>query len=171
LQEQRRVFGPNVRFEHAVNSIEFSTDVLRYRINAADPGLLGVLTQHADNLLAKIAREENLASQVRLLILKGLDSGSTNAVDIAGRLNISVSTLKRRLKQEDLSYRRLRDGVVEEIAKAALKETRVPVTEIALRAGYAEISAFDRAFVRITGMTPLQYRAREARGAKAESVR
>jgi AraC-like DNA-binding protein len=171
LQEQRRVFGPNVRFEHAVNSIEFSTDVLRYRINAADPGLLGVLTQHADNLLAKITREENLASHVRLLILKGLDSGSTNAADIAGRLNISVSTLKRRLKQEDLSYRRLRDGVVEEIAKAALKETRVPVTEIALRAGYAEVSAFDRAFVRITGMTPLQYRAREAREAKAESVR
>jgi AraC-like DNA-binding protein len=104
---------------------------------------------------------------VRLLILKSLDSGSTNAADIARRLNISVSTLKRRLKQEDLSYRRLRDGVVAEIAKAALKETRVPVTEIAFRAGYAEVSAFDRAFVRITGMTPLQYRAREARKAKS----
>jgi len=168
LQEQHQVFGPNLHFGHAINSIEFSTDVLRYRINEADPGLLSVLTQHADNLLARITKEENLADNVRLLIFKSLDSGSTNAADIARGLNISVSTLKRRLKQEDLSYRRLRDSVVEEIAKTALKETRVPVTEIAFRAGYAEVSAFDRAFVRITGMTPLQYRAREARKAKSK---
>ena len=137
LHEQHQVFGPNLHFADEINSIEFSTDCLRYRINKADPGLLRVLTQHADNLLARIKTEENLADNVRLLILESLDSGSTNAADIARRLNISVSTLKRRLKQEDLSYRGLRDSVVEEIAKAALKDTRVAVTEIAFRAGYA----------------------------------
>jgi AraC-like DNA-binding protein len=168
LREQHQVFGPNLHFEHAINSIEFSPDVLRYRINEADPGLLRVLTQHADNLLARITKEENLADNVRLLILESLDSGPMNAADVARGLNISVSTLKRRLKQEDLTYRSLRDGVVEEIAKAALKQTRVPVTEIAFRAGYAEVSAFVRAFVRITGMTPLQYRARETRKAKSK---
>jgi AraC-like DNA-binding protein len=171
MHEQHQVFGPNLRFGHSLNSLEFSADVLGYRISEADPGLLHLLTQHADNLLARLTKEENLADNVRLLILKGLDSGSTNAADIARKLNVSLSTLKRRLRQENLSYRRLRDGVVEEIAKAALKETRVPVSEIAFRAGYSEASAFDRAFARITGMTPLQYRAREARKAKSEQVR
>ncbi len=76
---------------------------------------------------------------------------------------MSVSTLKRRLKQKGFTYRQLRDGVVEDIATSAISKTQVPISEIALRVGYSELSAFDRAFVRLTGMTPLKYRAREAR--------
>jgi AraC-like DNA-binding protein len=52
---------------------------------------------------------------------------------------------------------------VEDIAKSALGQTKVPISEIALRVGYSELSAFDRAFMRLTGMTPLEYRAGETR--------
>jgi AraC-like DNA-binding protein len=162
-RELRQVFGPDLRFRQAVNSMEFSADVLRYRIGETDPGLLRVLTQHADKLLAGIHDEDDLVRQVRLLILESLDRRRSDEASIAGKLGVSVSTLKRRLKQTGLTYRELRDGVVEDIAKSALSQTRVPVSEIALRVGYSELSAFDRAFVRLTGMTPLEYRAREAR--------
>jgi AraC-like DNA-binding protein len=162
-RELRRLFGSNLRFRHAVTSIEFSADVLRYRISETDPGLLRVLTQHADRLLAGIQDEDNLVRQVRLLILESLDRGQSGEASIAGKLGVSVSTLKRRLRQAGFTYRELREGVVEDIAKSALSQTRVPVSEIALRVGYSELSAFDRAFMRLTGMTPLEYRAREAR--------
>jgi AraC-like DNA-binding protein len=122
-----------------------------------------VLTQQADKLLAGIHDEDALLQQVRLLILEGLDRGRADEASVATRLGVSVSTLKRRLKQGGCTYRQLRDGVVEEIAKSALSQTTVPISEIALRVGYSELSAFDRAFRRLTGMTPLEYRAREAR--------
>jgi AraC-like DNA-binding protein len=162
-RELRQVFGSNLHFKHAINSIEFSADVLRYRISETDPGLLRVLTQHADKLLAGIHDEDELVRQVRLLILESLDRGRSDEASIAGKLGVSVSTLKRRLKRTGLTYRELRDGVVEDIAKSALGQTKVPISEIALRVGYSELSAFDRAFARITGMTPLEYRAGEAR--------
>jgi AraC-like DNA-binding protein len=124
--------------------------------------LLRVLAQHADKLLAGIQDEEDLAQKVKMLILEGLESGQSDAASIAAKLTVSVSTLKRRLKELGLTYRELRDGVVEDIAKSAISQTQVPISEIALRVGYSELSAFDRAFVRLTGMTPLKYRARKA---------
>jgi AraC-like DNA-binding protein len=162
-RELRKVFGTNLHFKHAINSIEFPADVLSYRIGETDPGLLRVLTQHADNLLAAIHDQDDLVRQVRLLILESLDREQSDEASIAGKLGVSVSTLKRRLKQMGFTFRELRDGVVEDIAKAALGQTRVPISEIALRVGYSELSAFDRAFMRLTGMTPLEYRAGEAR--------
>jgi AraC-like DNA-binding protein len=161
--ELRQVLGSNLHFRHAINSMEFSADVLRYRISETDPGLLRVLTQHADKLLAGIHDEDELVRQVRLLILESLDRRQSDEASIARKLGVSVSTLKRRLKQTGFTYRELRDGVVEDIAKAALGQTGVPISEIALRVGYSELSAFDRAFLRLTGMTPLEYRAGEVR--------
>jgi len=162
-RELRQVFGSNLHFKHAINSLEFSADVLGYRISETDPGLLRVLTQHADKLLAGIHDQDDLVRQVRLLILESLDRGQSDEASIASKLGVSVSTLKRRLKQMGFTYRELRDGVVEDIAKAALGQTKVPISEIALRVGYSELSAFDRAFMRLTGMTPQEYRAGEAR--------
>jgi AraC-like DNA-binding protein len=163
-RELYQVFGSNLHFKHAINSMEFSADVLRYHISEADPGLLRVLTRHADQLLAGIHDEGDVAQRVRLLILEGLERGQADEATIASRLGVSVSTLKRRLKQAGFTYRELRDGVVGDIAKPAISQTRVPISEIALRVGYSELSAFDRAFMRLTGMTPLEYRAGEARG-------
>ena len=162
-RELRQLFGSNLHFRQAINSIEFSADVLRYRIGETDPGLLRVLTQQADKLLAGIHDEDALLQQVRLLILENLDRGRADEASVATKLGVSVSTLKRRLKQTGVTYRELRDGVVEDLAKSALGQTRAPVSEIALRVGYSELSAFDRAFMRLTGMTPLEYRAGEAR--------
>jgi AraC-like DNA-binding protein len=163
LTELHQVFGSNLRFEHAVNSLEFSSDVLNYRFSETDPRLLRVLTQHADQLLSEVRDEDDLVHKVKMLILEGLENGQSDAASIAGKLTVSVSTLKRRLKEKGFTYRQLRDGVVEDIATSAISKTQVPISEIALRVGYSELSAFDRAFVRLTGMTPLKYRAREAR--------
>jgi AraC-like DNA-binding protein len=163
LTELHQVFGSNLRFAHAVNSLEFSADVLNYRLNETDPRLLRVLTQHADQLLSQIHDEDDLVHKVKMLILEGLENGQSDAASIAGKLTVSVRTLKRRLKEKGFTYRELRDEVVEDIATSAISRTQVPISQIALRVGYSEISAFDRAFVRLTGMTPLKYRAREAR--------
>jgi len=163
VREQIQHFGANLHFGQATNCIEFPADVLGCRVNETDPNLLRVLIQHADGLLDRIQNEEEMADQVRLLILEQLDRGPGDAAGVARKLRMSVSTLKRRLGQEGFSYRELRDGVVRDLSQSALRETQAPITEIALQVGYSELSAFDRAFSRLAGMTPRQYRAREAR--------
>jgi len=159
-EELNQVFGTNIHFDHAISSIDFPVDVLNYSINEADPDLLRVLLRHADRLLAEIQDDETLAGKVKLLILENLGSGKSDEALIAKALYVSVSTLKRRLKQEGCTYSRLRDDVVRQVSQKALSESQAPISEIASRVGYAEVSAFDRAFVRIVGMSPTEYRAR-----------
>lgn len=45
-------------------------------------------------------------------------------------------------------------------AKFLLRTTATSVTDIALQVGYASLGTFTRTFLRLTGETPLQYRAR-----------
>jgi len=167
-EELYQVFGKNVQFNHSKVSIEFPVDVLSYSINAADPELLRVLLQQADRMLTELHDDETLTDQVRLLIFENLASGKSNAARIARALCVSGSTLKRRLKQEGCSFRKLRDAVVEEVSKKALSESQAPISEIAARVGYSEVSAFDRAFARIAGMSPTEYRARARRKFQSE---
>ncbi len=44
------------------------------------------------------------------------------------------------------------------MATRALAETNVNIAEIAMRLGYSEASAFNRAFSRLVGRSPTDYR-------------
>lgn len=83
------------------------------------------------------------------------------AADMAARVGLSVSRLHAVFREELdttplawLAERRL------ERARQWLAGTRLPLAEIALRCGYADQSAFTRAFGRAHGLTPTAYRRR-----------
>jgi AraC-like DNA-binding protein len=82
------------------------------------------------------------------------------AQQIADRLHLSVRTLARRLAEEGSSYRAIKDALRRDIAIARLTKTRQPIGELAADLGYADPSAFYRAFVSWSGMSPEQYRSR-----------
>ena len=85
-------------------------------------------------------------------------SGGASIEAIAHRLAMSRTTLNRRLAAEGTSFRKLRDTVILQVAKKALLETDIAVNQLADKLGFSEISAFDRSFRRISGMTPTLYR-------------
>jgi AraC-like DNA-binding protein len=63
------------------------------------------------------------------------------------------------LAEEGTSFRQHRDDVRRDIAIDALTSTNDTVEDIAARLGYADSSAFHRAFKRWTGRSPGSYRA------------
>jgi AraC-like DNA-binding protein len=69
-------------------------------------------------------------------------------------------TLNRRLKAEGTTFQQLLDEVRFEAACQLLDTARIPITEIAVSLGYAETSAFSRAFRRWSGATPIERRRR-----------
>jgi AraC-like DNA-binding protein len=158
LGELRREFGDHILFDQPETSFELEPDILDVRISNSDPRLLAILQQHADELLQAALASDSFEHQVRLVILERLKSGLPSADSIARSSSMSLSTLKRRLRETGLSYRDLRDGVVREVSERLLRETDLSIGAIALEVGYSEHSAFDRAFARLCGMTPLEYR-------------
>ncbi|WP_419906095.1 GlxA family transcriptional regulator [Hoeflea sp.] len=81
--------------------------------------------------------------------------------DLAMRSHLSQRTFLRRFKaatgQTPSAYlQKLRI----EKARGLLERTRIPVSEIGWRTGYADPSAFGRLFRQTTGLTPGEYRSR-----------
>lgn len=79
--------------------------------------------------------------------------------EVASSMNISRSTLNRRLESEELSFQEIADDVRRTLAEQYLKTTPLAVEQIAERVGFSDASNFRRAFKRWTGQTPKAFRA------------
>lgn len=158
ISELQRFFGPNLRFNQAKNFIAFNKDILDIPLSDSDPALLEILKQHANQILEQISKKKSLTEHVKLLIATNLGTEQLNTSSIASSLNMSVRNLHRVLSEKGTSFQQLRDQTTLEIAKEALLETQSSVTDIALRLGFSESSAFVRKFKQQSGMTPLQFR-------------
>ena len=85
----------------------------------------------------------------------------TNSLGIknaAQQTGLSPKTLKRKLRQDNTSY----SGIVEqlrfELAQSRLKNSAAPIHAIARELGYEHHANFTRAFKRMSGITPQEYR-------------
>lgn len=93
-----------------------------------------------------------------------------DAASIAEKLGCGASTLRRRLAQEQASFRDIRTRVFDGVAKHWLAETRLPIGTIAARLGYVDDFSFRRAFLRANGCSPAAWRktARDRQAQRAE---
>jgi AraC-like DNA-binding protein len=85
----------------------------------------------------------------------------TLAAEIAGS---SVRTLQRRLMPFGLSYSHLIQQVRFEVASEMLEDSNVRMLDVARAVGYEDQSHFTRAFRRIAGVTPTEYRRQRETG-------
>ena len=164
LTELHRVFGTDLEFRQPVNCFEFDAALLDHEGLEGDPDLFEILVEHADSLLGQLEGPRSFESQVSLAIMQHLGPSPGNEEAVADQFMLSLSTFKRRLKENGLTYRQLRAKVVMDLARSALANSDASVTEIALKLGYSESSAFVRAFKHLQGVTPLRYRRGVRRG-------
>ena len=76
----------------------------------------------------------------------------------ASRLHVSSRTLKRRLARRGTTYQHLLDQTRKARATALLRDTRVPIAQIAATLGYRDPATFTRAFRKWTGRSPSEFR-------------
>jgi AraC-like DNA-binding protein len=113
----------------------------------------------AEELLGKLGLGTiGIGGRIRCLIADHLDEGIVSMSWVAEQLDMSVATLRRRLREEDTTFSRLIEEYRVELAERKLRDNRVSVTQIAAALGFANVSAFDRAFKRWRGAAPSEYR-------------
>ena len=78
--------------------------------------------------------------------------------DLAEALCMSPRTLIRQLAQQGRNFRELRTAQQLEIARVMLNDARYTASEISASLGYGDAANFGRAFRRMTGVSPGQYR-------------
>lgn len=104
-----------------------------------------------------IERRYTLTEQVRQLIMLS-PAKLWTAQEIARRLAMGTSTLRRRLQRESQSYRQIIEEVRMSCALSQLQSTTLPIGEIALRCGYLSGSRFTARFRQHYGCLPSQVR-------------
>jgi len=153
----------NLAFDAGATGLAFPCAVLDLPLETSDPRLLSVLDRHAERSRSTREPQHDFLGQVRQHIHDKLRDGAPELELIARALSMSPRTLQRRLTAEGTTFHGLLDGLRRELAGAYVRDTELPLAEIAEGLGYRETSAFLRAFKRWYGVAASQMRGARAR--------
>lgn len=156
--EAEEVFGAPVHFSCRKNGLVFAPEAWVVPVVSVDAGLSRAVNERADEALAALGSRHSLADRVRAQVRHQLRGDGVTAESVAKALGMSPRTLRRRLEEEGVRFQDLRDAVRKERALEHMGEANLALSEIAYLLGFADTSAFHRAFRRWTGKTPTQYR-------------
>lgn len=145
-------------FDQPYNRVEFPAEFLDYPIVQNRETLHDFLRSGPYHLVINDSAQRSIKAKVRAILSKDVSDAMPGAEEVASRLNLSVTTLRRRLQAEDTSYQKLKDECRMEAAFHYLSCPDLTNSCIAERLGFDESSAFFRAFKKWTGVTPGEYR-------------
>lgn len=160
--------GPEAGYaDHIPGKVFFSSDELIVRLPMELCRIPNVSANHESYALAREQCEAILANlrgepdscrrQIETMMLS-LPIGTLTEKDAAAAFFISKRTLARRLKEEGVGFRQIRDEILARQARSYLRDGRLSVEAIATLLNYHDSASFRRAFKRWFGMTPDKYR-------------
>jgi AraC-like DNA-binding protein len=141
----KRVFGPSIFHETGKTRIVVSGPSLDRRNDNADPKVFELLRDLAERMLKEMATETAIARVVRRMVSDRLGQKDVSLEMIAEKLHMTPRALQTRLAAEHTSFEALVQMTKQDAAEYYLRETDLSLTEIALRLGFSELSAFTRA--------------------------
>jgi AraC-like DNA-binding protein len=157
-REYARFFGDAVRFDQATTGLTFDRALLDRAQLHQHPELLALLRSQAERALERIDQGLRPADQIRRYLLARPAARIPDIATAARELGLSARSLRRRLAEEDTSYRSLVRSTLEASAGHMLRDPGQSIQQTAHALGFSNVGAFHRAFKRWTGMTPAQYR-------------
>ncbi|WP_229189066.1 helix-turn-helix transcriptional regulator [Bradyrhizobium brasilense] len=106
----------------------------------------------------------DIIATLKLMLPSYLDQGLPALAQVAEMAGASARSLQRKLAYAGMTYSDLLDTIRFENASKLLRDTDSKIIEIAFSSGYTDPAHFTRAFRRITGVTPRQFRAQSRPG-------
>ncbi len=156
----REVFGVAPTFDDFEHLLVFPSDDLTLPIATHDSHQAELLVAQATRLADTLSPEASVSRRVRDVLASELQGGNPMLANIAAQLRMHPKALMRRLKLEGTSHSDLLDSLRREHAERYLCMQRLNVGEAAFLLGFSDASAFNKAFRRWFGVTPLEFRRR-----------
>ncbi len=156
----QRLFGAPIRFDAEVSALDFPTAFEHCRVPGADLAR----RQEVERALEAVPREAMIQKLYRMIRV-GMVFGLTSGDGIAAAMGLTRRTLNRRLGAYGTTFQTALAAVRFDVARQLLRDTGMPVSQIALALGYAELAPFVRAFRRWSGRSPASWRAAGTRAA------
>lgn len=150
-------FGCEILYEQPKNRLLFPVEWLDKKPALGNSVTYAHVAQICNDLLTELEQNTGVAGKVRQVLLGTLES-PPGAETLARQLGLSPRSLRRRLQEENTSYRALIDDLRAQTAISYLRDTRLTVETIAALLGFSDPGAFRYAFKRWTKTTPNAFR-------------
>jgi AraC-like DNA-binding protein len=158
--EYARMYSQELHFNRDATRLMFDPSFLSLPVIQDERTVKEFVRAAPANIVLKYKNTNSLASQIRRRLRAAARSDWPDFVTFAASLNMTSSTLRRRLEDEGQSFQAIKDDLRRDMAIDYLCHTSKNVTEIAVELGFAEASAFHRAFKKWAGASPGEYRQR-----------
>lgn len=153
--EFEKVYNAPVKFGMPYNTLVFKKELFDMRVLSYDQSLYMLFNQLL-NTRQQESNRSSFASHVKKLLAREYNGQVPALSIIASHLNMSERSFQRKLQQEGLSYRSLALEMKKELAMNLLEHSDAKVNAISEVLGYAEPSAFRKAFKTWTNTTPVK---------------
>ena len=157
------VYTEHSSFDGEVLQAQFRANLLDLPLRRDEAALNAFLESGPGKISMLYRRDREAVFRVRDLLRDALPD-NLSLEDVAHRLHMSPRTLHRRLEEEGSGFRAIKDAIRRDIALSRLTKTGQPIATLASDLGYADASAFYRACVGWTGLSPERFRRRLQQG-------
>ena len=157
IAEYERVFQCPVEFDNNQFRLYFEPEILDYRSPYAEPELLSMHMQSADQHM-EILEKRDLIIEVRNQVGALLETCDISLESISRQLDMSPRQLRHQLNLAGTSLQKIINQYRKSLSRQLLSQTDETISEIVYLTGFSEPSTFYRAFKRWEGMTPIEYR-------------
>ena len=144
----------NISFSQPDTAVSIETKLLDLPVQLEIPEI--VLTNNNGGSGADANIE--FTNSIRQIIKTYTQKKSISIEELADITDLSVRTLQRRLKVNDLKFNDLLCQAKFDHAKERLHDMQTPIKEIAKSLGYSDAAHFTRAFHQWSGLSPTDFR-------------
>jgi len=149
-----------VTFGHKVASFDIPLPLLEIPCLSSNSRSVDFAKNQCDIELARLSHYETLSEKISYMIENNHHYNLT--VEVAAKhLNMSKSTLTRKLKLESTTFKLILDKLKKQRASHLLLESELTVEAIAFDLGYEDNSNFGRSFKRWFNCAPSTFRQRK----------
>lgn len=113
---------------------------------------------YANDIKKEVENKSNFQQEITNKILQHLSKGNCNIKTISKELNLSESTVKRKLKNHHTTFKKSIENIRISLSESMIKDKNLTFEDIAYLLGYSEYSPFYRAFKKWFGISPSAYR-------------
>jgi len=166
--EYEQVFGATVVFGEERNEFVFDAAWLDGTPMLANEVAYATLRDICKSQLAQFKSLEGVSGKVRQAVMENI-ARSLSFEQVAQMLNMSPRTLRRRLENENTSYRQISDDLRMKMAIRYLRDTRLTVDQIADALGFSDPANFRHAFHRWTSAPPHSFRGLGSEATRPEA--
>ncbi|ARU88618.1 AraC family transcriptional regulator [Pseudomonas sp. M30-35] len=157
IEDYRVMFSENLRFNRPQSRLLFNAQWLDLPIRRSAEELKLFLRTAPQGILVKYRDPQSHAARIKTYLRAMKPERWPDIEAISAYFFMAPSTLRRKLSQEGQSYQSLKDHVRRDMAISRLDQGEINFNDLAFDLGFADASAFYKAFKKWTGSTPGQY--------------